>query len=455
MPLPTTFAGVSTRGAGQFGPPPFSIGAPYWAEISSSTANTNLSDNYSVWGSYVDKLGNVYQLVVDSSASGRVAVQKFNLSGTLLFTTDYLYGFTIPVGINNLTVDSSGNIYITGVSPGLPGGGIIVKLNSSGTFQWSNTRVATGIGRAYFNSPFIDSSGNIWVAGTLYDNGGTGYRYASFYKYNSSGTLLNTYSFNNASSSFYCNAQTKDNSGNIIGVGNNSLNPTIISFSSSTGTRNWSQTLNLSNASTFTSVVTDSSNNIYVAGVNSNGPTSQAIIVKYNSSGTVQWQYNTGIACATPDTPTLIIDSLGNIILGARDNVSNYTYLVKVSSSGTVVWVDRFYLYSLTTPQPWTVNTMFNDVSNNIYVGGTYQDSNGGSIPNGGYLLKLLGNGSKTGSYTVGNTSLVISSSSVTLTSSSYTTTSFTPGTASDNTTNDTTKISVASSTTYNANKVL
>ena len=453
-PLVTTFAGDSARGEGLFAAAGFVIGAPYWAETSSSVANNLLSNAYNIWGSYVDTLGNVYQLVQNTNG---FAVQKFNLSGTLLLTTSTFTGFSAsPLSNNNLTVDSSGNIYITGSTVGIPGGGVVAKLNSSGTLQWSRARIMSGFGGGFFSSPFIDSSGNLWVSSTLNDNGGTGYIFASFYKYNSSGTLLNTYSFNTASTTFGCNAQTIDSSGNIIGVGYNATSPFIISFSSSTGTRNWSQTLNLSSTgSKFSSVVTDSSNNIYTAGLNTN--LNQAIIVKYNSSGTVQWQYNTGIACNNGYFPTLIIDSLGNPILGTTDASGGYTYLIKLSPSGTATWVDRFYLYTLPSPPPVTVNTMFNDPANNIYIGGTYSTaSSGAGIPGAGYLLKLLGDGSKTGSYTVGNSSLVISSSSVTLTSSSYTTIAVTPGTAADNSTSNTTKITVTSaSTIYNANAVL
>jgi hypothetical protein len=104
-------------------------------------------------------------------------VLKLNSSGTFQWVSTF--GGTSIDGGEDITVDSSGNSYITGrfretVDFGggnvtSAGGGdiFVLKLNSSGTFQWVNTYGGTSadVGEGIT----VDSSGNPYITGWFYE----------------------------------------------------------------------------------------------------------------------------------------------------------------------------------------------------------------------------------------------------------------------------------------------
>lgn len=88
------------------------------------------------------------------------------------------------------TMDSSGNVYVTGMS-GATRHSFVVKYNSSGTFQWAKQLEIPGI-YSYndYATPGVDSAGNVYISfyqdynNTDYPNYGGG-----FAKFTSNGTL--------------------------------------------------------------------------------------------------------------------------------------------------------------------------------------------------------------------------------------------------------------------------
>ena len=120
---------------------------------------------------------------------------KYNSSGTKQWTKQL--GTSSSDSGNGVTTDSSGNIYVTGYTNGGLDGNtnsgygdiFLVKYNSSGTKQWTK-QLGTSSGD-YGNDVTTDSSGNIYVTGSTWGgldgNTNSGSYDIFIVKYNSSG----------------------------------------------------------------------------------------------------------------------------------------------------------------------------------------------------------------------------------------------------------------------------
>lgn len=171
---------------------------------------------------------------------------KYAPNGTALWAQTPAGG-TLPTAYNGVAVDSSGNSFAAGY---LYGGGtqdfgngqtatagfsgsnaVAVKYDSNGVTQWVKT-IASGPGASVFNAASVDSSGNLYVAGTItgpgtYDfgNGQTLVAPATglnlvIVKYRSNGTTQLVYTVLSATSTSGFNAVATDGSGNLCAAGN-------------------------------------------------------------------------------------------------------------------------------------------------------------------------------------------------------------------------------------------
>lgn len=189
-------------------------------------------------------------------------------------------------GLAGNALDSSGNLY------SVTYGGTIYKYDSTGTLQWQKTLStidgATGIA--------VDSSGNIHVCGSLY----TGVYFRGFIaKLSSAGAI--------------------------------------------TWQRYATKATTTSDGISFGAVAVDGSGNVYVSGSDTaSGQTvNSAVLVKYNSSGTIQWQRKLTASPATAflTAQGLAVDSSGNTYLGISNSTTfNNTYFLKYNTSGTIQW---------------------------------------------------------------------------------------------------------------------
>ena len=250
-----------------------SSGASQWAN---TYGGTSTDRGYSI---AVDSSGNSYitgyfEGTVDfgggdiTAGSNEIFVLKLNSSGTFQWVNTY--GSTSSDAGNGIAVDSSGNAYITGFFQGTVdfGGGdvtsagnmdiFVLKLNSSGTFQWVNTYGSTSDDRGWDIA--VDSSGNSYITGSFQgtvDFGG----------------------------------------GDVTSAGNTDF---FVLKLNSSGTFQWANTYGGTSTDRGYGIAVDSSGNSYITGsfqgtVDFGGgditatANSDIFVLKLNSSGTFQW----------------------------------------------------------------------------------------------------------------------------------------------------------------------
>jgi len=142
------------------------------------------------------------------------------------------------------------------------------------------------------------------------------------------------------------NAITVDSSSNVIAVGQTDSTGAgnddvlIVQYDSS-GNIQWQRTLGGANNEEASTVAVDSSDNIYIGGETQSAGAGgiDALLAKYNSSGTIQWQRVLGDT-STEECKGVAIDSSGNVYItgfsfsqgaGGQDFI-----IAKYNSSGTL-----------------------------------------------------------------------------------------------------------------------
>ena len=271
------------------------------------------------------------------------------------------WGGTRPTAID---IDSDGNIYVLGhsrrvVNTTAAVETFIIKTDKYGTLIWER-----GFNIGPYNYGYtcegwgmrVASSGNIYVSGSM-----SGY------------------------SSSFPNGPT--NQSIFTGKFNNS------------GTLQWMRLFGGGGNQYGRGLTIDSSENIYVTGyadIGPNGATSyeNAVALKYNSSGTIQWKRYIG---RTPSGSyedyghAIVVDSSGNYyVSGLHRNTSVFggayqkAFLAKNYSNNNHHW-SRYYELSGYNMYPGT-SDMAIDSSNNIYKVGQMKT---GSGKYGGWIIKV------------------------------------------------------------------
>ena len=328
----------------------------------------------------IDRNGNVYVTGVSygSSTNYDYCTIKYNSAGYAEWVARYNGPEDSTDEAYSITVDSSGNVYVTGYSigSGTSRDYCTIKYNSLGGTVWVRRYNGPGNGDDEAYSIAVDGSGNVYVTGRSYGSG-TNYDYCTI-KYNSAGVQQWVARYNgpgNGGDVAY--SLVVDNTGNVyvtggsIGVGTLSDYCTIkYNFE---GVQQWVARYNgqgnsIDNAN---AIAIDESGNVYVTGVSYSGTDYNYCTLKYNSIGIQQW-------VAVYDGPGNDYDEAKSIVLDASSNVYVTGYSVgsgtggdyctiKYNSEGVQQWVAR---YNGPGNDVDDANSIAVDGSGNLYVTG-------------------------------------------------------------------------------------
>ena len=346
------------------------------------------SDNIYITGT--SQGANVFGKNATSGTTDDIFVAKLNSSGVVQWV--YAAGGTSRDRGRKIALDSSGNIYVTGYywsTVDFGGGNVtsngnwdafLLKLNSSGTFQWVKSYGSNynDLGR----DVAIDSNDNIYMLG------------------NYSGTV---------------------DFGGGDEIGSNNADIFLVKFNSS-GVFQWVYTAGASSFEDSRALALDSSDNPYITGsfrdtVNFGGGNITAanlddlFILKLNSSGAYQNIYTSNIF-TTQKGKGLAVDSSGNIYAtgtfsgtvdfggGNITTSGSDIYLLKLNSSFAFQWVKRFAVDNGAAGQALGLAVTVDEDGNVYSVGqiGSSVDLGGGTQNFGGqndaYIVKYDSSGS-------------------------------------------------------------
>jgi photosystem II stability/assembly factor-like uncharacterized protein len=324
---------------------------------------TDASGNVYITGRYGNNPVTFGNITLTNDNYWNVFLVKYDAMGNVIWAKNS-EGGPNSAG-NGICADANGNVYITGSGSGTFGtvtvnaDFFIVKYDSNGNAIWGADASATlGAGAAAID---VDASGNLYVTGSFYSNIDFG-----------NGVTLPHISFSGHPDYFIAKYNS---SGSVIWArGATTINATKTNWGSS--------------------VSTDASGNIYVAGnyesqsitlggytlTNSSTQDSTDIfLVKYDGSGNVIWAETMG-GLRDDNNPTIAVDPSGNIIItGGRSDNKTFTfdtftlspgsyavYIAKYGSNGNVVWAK----YASFSGSQGNTNTVATDDEGNIYMTG-------------------------------------------------------------------------------------
>jgi len=365
-----------------------SSGVRQWVQIYNGPGSPSVDIARSI---AVDSSGNVYVTgksgVYGTENNDDYATIKYNSSGVLEWVQIYDGPATgnDDDEVSSISVDNSGNVYVTGKSKGIGTSYdyATIKYSSSGVQQWVQRYDGTAHSADRANSIAVDKSGNVYVTG-LGSRGSFPAPPRSEYatiKYSSSGVQqwVRTYI---GPGNYYDEATSiaVDNSGNVYVTGSSYAIRTdyaTIKYNSN-GDSLWVQRYDgPGNGSEYAySIAVDSSGNVYVTGYSEGiGTGADYATIKYNSTGVQQWfqRYN-GPGNGTDRALSMAIDDLGNVyvtgesVLGIETGTDYAT--IKYNSSGVNEWVQRYNGFGAALVSYDYASSIAVDNSGNVYVTG-------------------------------------------------------------------------------------
>jgi len=363
IPLALGQRSIRTRGGERMPRPDHGPGVPAGGVVEAWVAPYEGGEAKST---AVDGSGNVY---VTGTSSGGYATIKYDSSGQKQWVARY-NGPANEDYARAIALDGSGNVYVTGYSRRVPEGDfdcVTIKYSSDGQQQWV----------AIFNSPAndydeafgmtVDDSGNVYVTG---EGGDPQIDHYITIKYNSSGQQQWVAHYDGGAAA---SAIIIDRSGNVYVTGGGQGDYATIKYDLA-GQQQWVAVYNgTGNGDDYAfAVAVDNSGNVYVTGQSVGSGTSwDYATIMYNASGQQQWVARYDGPANDIDVAVAIgLDDSGNVYVSGFSTGlgSAYDYAtIKYNSAGQEQWVDRYNGPGNSYDAPYGITL---DNSGNVYVTG-------------------------------------------------------------------------------------
>lgn len=212
----------------------------------------------------------------------------------------------------------NGFVYVTGYSNTNSNGYenyVTIKYNSTdGSEQWVRLYNGTGNSADEACCIAVDDSANVFVGGSSYGIGTSGYDYVTI-KYNTLGNILWEKRYDSSGSSQTMNGMVIDNLSNVLVTGQSYQ---TLKYSSS-GVRLWVNNYYVPYSSSANSIAVDRHNNVYVTGRVQYPPPirNDIVTIKYNDFGIQQWliQYNSHFSNRDDRGNVILVDTLNNVFV--------------------------------------------------------------------------------------------------------------------------------------------
>jgi uncharacterized delta-60 repeat protein len=327
----------------------------------------------------VDGSGNVYVtgFSFDADTDYDYATIKYNSTGQQQWVARYNGPENYTDQATAITVDASGNVYVTGASSSNAGSldYTTIKYNSAGQQQWVARYEGPGGSDDVARAIALDGSGNIYVTGYSFGSG-INYDYATI-KYNSAGQQQWVARYDGpANSDDKAAAIAVDGSGGVYVTGGSygsgfNYDYATIKYNSA-GQQQWvaryDGPANLDDGATAMAI--DGDGNICVTGYSTGSVGYDYATIKYNSAGQQQWlrRYD-GPAHSDDGATAISVDGSGFIYVTGYSSGTGYDYAtIKYDTSGQQQWVAR---YDGTANLDDEATAISVDAVGNVYVTGS------------------------------------------------------------------------------------
>lgn len=302
----------------------------------------------------LDASGNIYVTgESDGTGTGRDLITiKYDASGTQLWAVRYNGAFNGNDVANAIFIDPAGNVYVTGKTTvtGVTTNYVTVKYNASGVQQWVHTYNGTGNNNDESVAIDYSSTGRLFITGTS-QNVSANSDIVTIRINPNTGSQMWVKSINGTANSNDIAFSILSDGNDVVVVGSQKNTTTnddyvTLKYNGNTGTTLWQKTYDSgNNINVATSITKDASNNFAVTGTTLNGSLLEYHTLMYNNSGVQQWvNINPTNIMYSSVTPKVATDPIANhfYVCGEKKIANNDILVYQITPGGNKTWEKTF-----------------------------------------------------------------------------------------------------------------